>query len=147
MGLGAEPGAPANPGALSRQMTPVCFLIPKLLFPAAQLSPELPLNAPLDDVAVLLVAPNSPCPAVQLDAPPLPTPGLAVLLLVSAEVAGEALGVALVLDGAVLVLDGVVLVLSWVSVCCVCADPAQGKTIAARIAIRNAFVVFAPLMV
>jgi len=88
----------------------------------------------LDPAAVLAVIPKLPFPAVQLEAPPLVPAGLA-----AADVA--------IASG----LDGVVPVLSDVPVCCICACiraiPAQGKTIAARISIKNALPVFAPLMV
>jgi hypothetical protein len=76
------------------------------------------------------VIPKLPLPAVQLDAPPLDPVGLAA---VEVDVAS--------------VRDEFVLVLSWVPVCCVCAIPAQGKTIAARIAPKNALPVFTSLMV
>jgi hypothetical protein len=69
-------------------------------------------------------------PAVQLDGPPLSPAGL---------VADEV--------DVVFVLGEVVLVVSWVPLCCICAVPAQGKTVAARIAIRNALPVLVSLMV
>jgi hypothetical protein len=69
-------------------------------------------------------------PAVQLDGPPLSPAGL---------VADEV--------DVVFVLDEAVLVVSWVPLCCICAVPTQGKTIAARIAIRNALPVLVSLMV
>jgi hypothetical protein len=86
------------------------------------------------------VIPKPPCPVVQLEAPPLAPAGFAVLLLVPAGFAPKALAV-------VSALDEVALALGWVTACCACAIPAQGKTIAARIAIKNALPVFAPLMV
>ncbi|MFZ0336610.1 MAG: hypothetical protein WAL45_01140 [Terracidiphilus sp.] len=78
-------------------------------------------------------------PAVQLDVSPFSAAGLVALPLVPAGLDAEGVGV-------VSVLDGVVLVLSWVPVC-ICAVPAHGKTIAARIAIRNAIPVLVSLMV
>jgi hypothetical protein len=98
----------------------------------------------LDPTGVLPVTPKLPCPDVQLEAPLLTPAGFAVLLLVPAGFAAEALAV-------VAALDKVALALGWVPGCCVCACiwaiPAQNKTIAARIAIKNALPVFAPLMV
>jgi hypothetical protein len=90
------------------------------------------------------VIPKPPFPAVQLEAPLLTAAGFAVLLLVSAGFAAE--------EYAVLsAFDGVVLVIFWVPVGCICAHiwviPAQGETIAARVAIKNALPVFTPLMV
>ena len=102
-------------------------MIPKLPLPAAQLPP---LEPALDPAGVLAVIPKLPFPDVQLDAPPLDPVGLAA---VEVDVAS--------------VRDEFVLVLSWVPVCCVCAIPAQGKTIAARIAPKNALPVFTSLMV
>jgi hypothetical protein len=88
----------------------------------------------LDPAGVFAVIPKLPFPAVQLDAPPLDSVGLAA---VEVDVAS--------------VRDEFVLVLSWVPVCCICAcvwaTLAQGKTVAARIAIKNALLVFEPLMV
>jgi hypothetical protein len=88
--------------------------------------------------------PKLPFPAVQLEAPPLTPAGFAVLPFVPAAFTAEEYAVAAALDE-------VVLVLSEVPVCCICACiwavPAQDKTIAARIAIKNALSVFAPLMV
>jgi hypothetical protein len=102
-------------------------LIPKLLLPATQ----LPLVAPPPNpVGISAVDPKPAFPAVQLDDPALPPAGLG-----AEEVA------------VVSVLDEVVLVVSWVPLCCICAVPAQGKTIAARIAIRNALPVLVLLMV
>jgi hypothetical protein len=71
------------------------------------------------------VDPNPPFPAVQLDAPLLAPAWLFALLLDPAGLAAVEVAVASVRDE-------VVLVLSWVPVCCICAIPAQGKTIAAR---------------
>jgi len=91
----------------------------------------------------MAVIPKLPFPDVQLEAP-LTAAGFAVLLLVPAGFPAEEYAVASAFDG-------VVPVVSWVPVCCICAciwtTPAQNKTIAARIAIENAFPVFAPLMV
>jgi hypothetical protein len=82
----------------------------------------------------LAVIPKLLFPAVQLDAPLLDSDGLA---------AGDA-EVASVRDESVPVLSGV-------ASCCICAIPAQGKTITARIAKRiankNARPALAPLMV
>jgi hypothetical protein len=86
------------------------------------------------------VIPKLPFPAVQLDAPLLVPAWLFALLLVPAGLDAVEVAVASVRAE-------VVLVLSWVPVCCICAIPAQGKTIAARIAITNALPVLAPLMV
>jgi hypothetical protein len=86
------------------------------------------------------VIPKLPFPDVQLEAPLLTPAGFAVLLLVPAGFAAEELAVASALDE-------VALALCWFKVCCICAIAAQGKTIAARIAIKNALPVFAPLMV
>jgi hypothetical protein len=73
----------------------------------------------------LAVIPKLPFPAVQLDAPPLDSVGLAA---VEVDVAS--------------VRDEFVLVLSAVPVCCICACiwaiSTQGKIIAAKIAPRNA---------
>jgi hypothetical protein len=86
------------------------------------------------------VIPKLPFPVVQLEAPPLTPAGFAVLLLAPAGFAAVEVVVASVRDG-------VALVLSWVPVCCICAIPAQGKPTVAKIAIKNALPVFAPLMV
>jgi len=116
-------------------------LIPKLAVPDTQLPPLAPA---LDPTGVLAVIPKLLFPDVQLEAPPLPVAGFVLLLLVPAGFTAEEYAVAAALDGGVPVL-------SAVPVCCVCACiraiPAQGKTIAARIAIKNALPVFAPLMV
>jgi hypothetical protein len=92
----------------------------------------------------MTVIPKLPFPAVQLEAPPLTPAGFAVLPFAPAGFTAEEYAVASTLDE-------VVLVLSAVPVCricaCICAVPALGKTIAARIAIKNALSVFAPLMV
>jgi hypothetical protein len=87
----------------------------------------------LDPAGVLAVIPKLPFPAVQLDAPLLDPAGLAPAEVDVAPVRDE-----------------FVPVLSWVPVCCVCACiwaiPAQGKTIAARIAAKNALPVLTSLM-
>jgi hypothetical protein len=105
-------------------------LIPKLAVPAPQFPPLEPPLAPPPAVVIFPADPKPPLPAVQLDAPLLAPAGLAAVEVDAASVRDE-----------------FVLVLSWVPVCCICAIPAQGKTIAARIAIKNALPVFAPLMV
>jgi hypothetical protein len=102
-------------------------LIPKLLLPATQ--PPL-VAPPPNPGGISAVDPKPAFPAVQLDAP-APSP---------AGLAAEEVAV-------VSVLDEVVLVVSWVPLCCICAVPAQGKTIAAKIAIRNALPVLVSLMV
>jgi hypothetical protein len=84
----------------------------------------------LDFDGVLPVIPKLSFLVVQLDAPLLAPVGPAVVEVAVASVS-----------------DGVVPVLSWVPDCCICAIPAQGKTIAATIAIKNALPVLAPLMV
>jgi hypothetical protein len=92
----------------------------------------------------MAVIPKLSFPAVQLEAPPLAPAGFAEVPFVPAGFAAEEYAVAAALDE-------VVLLLSAVPVCCICACnwtvPAQGKTIAARIAIKNALSFFAPLMV
>jgi hypothetical protein len=125
-------------------------LIPKLLLPAAQLPPVAPA---LDPAGFSVAIPKLPFPAVQLEAPPLTPAGLAVLLFVPAGFAAEESAVPSALGEVALALCWYTpdCACSWVPVCCICACiwviPAQGKTIAASIAIKNAFPVLAPLMV
>jgi hypothetical protein len=91
----------------------------------------------------MAVMPKLLDPDFQLEAPPLSPAGFAALPFV---LAGLAAGYAVASA-----LDGVVPVLFVVPVCCDCAciraAPAQDKTVAARIAIKNLLPVFAPLMV
>jgi hypothetical protein len=94
----------------------------------------------LDPACVLAVTLKPLFPVVQLEAPLLAPAGFAVLLLVPAGFAAEALAV-------VSALEEVALGLCWFTACCPCAIPAQSKTIAAKIAIKNALPVLAPLMV
>jgi hypothetical protein len=97
--------------------------------------------------------PKLPLPAVQLEAPPLTPSGFAAPLFVPAGFAAEGSAVASAFEE-------VELALCWyagccacsaVPVCCICACiwviPAQAKTIAASIAIKNAHPVLTPLMV
>jgi hypothetical protein len=82
-------------------------------------------------------------PDFQLEAPPLSPAGFAALPFVPAGLAAE--------YAVASALDGVEPVGFAVPVCCDCAciraAPAQDKTVAARIAIKNVLPVLAPLMV
>jgi hypothetical protein len=93
----------------------------------------------LDPADVLAVIPKLPLPAVQLEAPPLTPAGLAALPFVPA---GFAAGSAVAST-----LDEVAPPLGWYTDGCICAIPAQRKTIAASTAIKNTLPVLAPLMV
>jgi hypothetical protein len=125
-------------------------LIPKLPLPAAQLPPVAPA---LDRVDVSAAIPKLLFPAVQLEAPLLTPAGLAVPLFVPAGFAAEGSAVASVVDEVALALCRYTpgCACTSVPVCCVCACtrviPAQGKAIAASIAIKNALSALVLLMV